>query len=209
MVKPLFVPGVRDVRGSIDQADRSTDGDSEKRLTAAVVACPPNPNYGGSRSDPRIQSVSNYLTGCGIDCLRFDYGEWDGGNGEQKDTRSVINWANDRYERVGVFGYSFGGTIALLSAAGISRQLAGVSVLAPESSISEHYNSAEVLESIDVPTQIIYGSCDSTVDWENVVYKARNLGYDVVELQSDHFFVGQHEQVAVTSSEFLLDKLKL
>jgi|AntDeeMetageno51_2_1112566.scaffolds.fasta_scaffold03464_1 hypothetical protein len=207
MTKRVLVSGSRDVRGSIDLVNSGTDRENKDDPVAAVVACPPHPRYGGTRYDERLRSVSDYLINCGVDCIRFDYGEWTGGNGECEDAQNVIQWVDNRYERVGVFGYSFGGAIALLSAASINQRLAGVSVLAPESHLSKDLDSVTALENIDAATQVVYGSRDSAVNWEAVVDRARDLGCKIVELQSDHFFVGQQGQIVDTNGGFLVDSL--
>jgi len=85
--EPVRIPGVRGVAGRID----SPAADS------VVVACPPHPQHGGSRSDPRLRTVSDALAP-DVACLRFDYGPWDGGEGETVDAGSAVDWAADRYD---------------------------------------------------------------------------------------------------------------
>ena len=191
----VMVPGRRDVRATLD----ATDGDS---ADAVVVACPPHPQYGGRRSDARLRAVSDALGERGIDCLRFDYGGWDEGNGERDDAENAVGWARGRYDRVGLFGYSFGGAIALLAAAR-TPDFGAVSALAPASKLAGGLDAADAIPDIAVPLQVIYGVRDDTADWEPVVDAARDAGADVEEVSADHHFVGQSEKVGGRAADFL------
>ena len=193
-----MIPGWRDVRATLDAADGETDADA----TAAVVACPPHPQYGGRRSDSRLRAVSASLGERGIDCLRFDYGEWDEGDGEHDDAESATAWARERYDRVGLFGYSFGGAIALLAAAR-TPDLGAVSALAPVSKLAGGLDAADAVSDISAPLQVIYGVRDDTADWKPVVDAARDAGADVEEMSADHHFVGQSEKVGERAADFL------
>jgi alpha/beta superfamily hydrolase len=108
MVEPIRLPGARDVRASLDTAGRRD---------SVVVACPPHPQMGGDSTDSRLREVSDALGDRGIDCLRPDYGPWDGGRGEQADVRNALAWGREHYASAGLFGYSFGGAVALLATA--------------------------------------------------------------------------------------------
>ncbi|MGM0590089.1 MAG: alpha/beta hydrolase [Halobacteriota archaeon] len=218
----VLIPGGRDVRGTLDFADCDA--------SAAVVACPPHPRYGGSRSDSRIIAVSAALADRGVDCLRFDYGDWDEGRGERTDAERAVRWAVSRYDCVGLFGYSFGAGIALLAAAGASvstgngddttpstedappqtddTTLAAVSVLAPLSHVGTDSEVTSALDAIDAPVQVVYGERDDTVDWQPVAERARALGHDVVGYPSDHFFVGQGGAVGEVVAAFLTSHLR-
>ncbi|MCL9812440.1 alpha/beta hydrolase [Natranaeroarchaeum aerophilus] len=197
MSESVLVPGGRDVRASLDQDGGASD--------AVVVACPPHPEHGGSRHDARLTAVSDALVATGIDCLRFDYGPWDGGRGERTDAENAVSWASDRYVRVGLFGYSFGATVALLAAA--ETQVDAVSALAPTATLGSELDALAALEAIHAPVQVVYGVRDSTVEWESVVERARELGHRTDDLAADHFFVGQHGSVAETVVAFLRESL--
>ena len=189
----VLVPGARDVRATLDAAD---DDD------AAVVACPPHPQFGGRRSDARLRAASEALRERGVDCLRFDYGEWDEGRGERADAESALAWARERYDRVGLFGYSFGGAVALLAAAR-TPDLAAVSALAPAARLESGLDAAGAVPDVDAPLQVVYGVRDETADWKPVVDAAREAGAEVVEVSADHHFVGQHAKVGERAAAFL------
>lgn len=189
----VVLPGARDVRGTLD-------GDPD--AGAAIVACPPHPQHHGHRGDPRLQAVSDALTEREMACLRFDYGEWDEGRGEREDARNAIRWARGRYDRVGVFGYSFGGAMALLAAASVGEPLLGVSALAPAAGVGEGLDVSGAVSDLDCPLQVLYGARDTTADWEPIVEAAEGRNATVEELPADHFFLGKHELIAGSVADF-------
>ncbi|WP_436929137.1 alpha/beta hydrolase [Halosimplex halobium] len=213
MSEPVIVPGSRDVRGSLDEPDGADP-------SGCVVACPPHPEMGGTRSNRRLTAVADALTTRGIACLRFDYGEWDEGPGELRDTVAALDWAAERYDSVGLFGYSFGGCLALVAAAGrfeptdteptdtepTEPALAAVSALAPAPRVGdgpEAIDAVAAVERVDCPGQVVYGSRDDTVDTATLVERARERGFAVTELAADHHFVGQTDAVADAVADFL------
>ncbi|ELZ06255.1 hypothetical protein C482_00495 [Natrialba chahannaoensis JCM 10990] len=203
----VLVPGGRDVRGTLTEPD--------EEATTIVVACPPHPQHGGSRSDSRLVAVAERLQENGIACLRFDYGAWDNGYGEREDVRNAIRWAGDHYERVGLFGFSFGASLSLLAAASIDVTIIAVAALAPTARLGpdDDLDAAAALESLECPVQIVVGERDTTAAWEPVVERAQELAdeketgsedeIEVITLSADHFFVGQTDTVAETVGPFL------
>ncbi|WP_336343778.1 CocE/NonD family hydrolase [Halalkalicoccus ordinarius] len=193
----VAVPGARDVRATLD-------GEEAESI---VVACPPHPRQRGHRGDPRLTAVGGALSDEGVACLRFDYGEWDEGYGEREDARNAIRWTAERYDRVGVFGYSFGAAVALLAAASVEEPLGGVSVLAPAASLGDgDLDAAGAVAELDAPLQVLYGARDTTVDWRPVVEAAREAGARVEELPADHFFLGKHDRIAASVAEFFAER---
>lgn len=198
MSDPDRLPGARDVRTSLDGADNDR----------VVVACPPHPQLGGDRHDSRLRAVSDALTDRRCDCLRFDYGDWDEGIGERTDAVTALDWANEEYEQVGLFGYSFGGAIALLATAAVEADSApvAVSALAPASKLSDRLDATAALDSIQVPVQVLYGERDDTADWQPVVDRARELGYSVEAIPADHFFVSQTPRIGDSVGAFFAEQ---
>lgn len=225
--REVLVPGARDVRGTLDIPGKPGDGSDP---AAVVVACPPHPQYGGRRTDRRLQAVSEAVAPDRA-CLRFDYGEWTGGSGELDDARNACQWASEQFDHVGLFGYSFGGTIALLAAGnppstdeespqpddGTNEQLGdgrsdrpesadrvpiAVSALAPATRLAADLDATAALPEITCPVQVIYGERDTTAEWEPVVDRARELGYAVEAISGDHHFVGQADAVATHVATF-------
>ena len=197
MATPVSIPGGRSVRAALDESDGRS----------IVVACPPHPEQRGHRGDPRLLAVSDALGMRGISCLRMDYGPWDEGYGEREDARNAIRWAISAYERVGIFGYSFGAAIALLAAATVEHPPHAVSVLAPPPRLAPDLDTVGALESYDGPVQVLYGSRDSTVDATAVVDHARTRNAEVVELPADHFFLGANDRIGKHVTSFFVEEL--
>ncbi|MCG1003818.1 MULTISPECIES: dienelactone hydrolase family protein [Halobacterium] len=193
----VLVPGARDVEATLDSPD---DGAS-----TCVVLCPPHPQHRGHRGDERLVAVAESLVERGVAALRFDYGDWDEGLGEREDARNAVRWASERYERVGLFGFSFGASIAALAAASVDVELCAVSLLAPAAELEAGLNAADALADITAPLQVVFATRDTTADWEPVVAAARELDCEVVELGADHFFVGRTDNVADAAAPFLAD----
>lgn len=192
----VLVPGGRDVRGTLDEPG----GDGEP--AAIVVACPPHPQHGGSRSDRRLTAVSEAVTDAGVACLRFDYGPWDGGEGERADVRNAIRWASEETDRVGVFGYSFGAVQALLASADAAVSVSAVSVLAPPARLGPELDAVAAYDRLDCPVHVCYGERDTTVDWEPIVDRARERSDEVVTVSADHFFVTQDGTIGDAVGDF-------
>lgn len=201
--------GARTVEAVLDSPAESTD--------ACVVACPPHPQHRGSRTDERLRAVSDALTERGGACLRIDYGPWDEGRGERDDAVAAVRAVRDRgYDRTALFGYSFGAAMALLAARSLGDDGAAVdavAVLAPPSAVGDgpSLDPVAAFESLDdagTPLQVVYGSRDTTVEWEPVVDAAQGRGVPVVELAADHFLVGQAGKVADAVAPFLVNALR-
>lgn len=199
MPDTILVPGGRDVRATLDRSDDHAD--------ACVVACPPHPQHRGHRGDERLKAVSNLLTDTGIDCLRFDYGAWDEGYGETTDADNALSWTRERYDQIGLFGFSFGGCVALVTAAS-NPDLRAISALAPTARLNPDADAVAALDAIECPTQVVYATRDTTAEWEPVVERARELAADgrdmtVESIDADHFFIGQTRHVGDAVGGFL------
>lgn len=204
----VTVSGPRDVRATLDSPD-----DEAPETDAVVVACPPHPQMGGRRTDSRLQAVADALGERGVACLRFDYGRWDEGRGERVDAEHAVAWARDRYDRVGLFGYSFGGAIAVLAAASLADDAAvdALATLAAASRLGqdEVVDAVAALPRVDAPARLVYGERDDTADWRPLVERARDLGgaVETVGMSADHHFVGQRDAVGETVGSFLARRL--
>jgi len=182
----------------------------------------PTPAWWRAHHTPNTAGTAETNDSGPSDCLRFDYGDWDEGYGERADVRHAVDWARERYDRVGLFGFSFGGTLSLLVAsethepgrradtgepADTARPVDAVSALAPTARIDATLGAAAALPAIDCPTQVVYGTRDDTADWEPVVAAAEDADATTVELAADHFFVGQADTVADHVAGWLPDAI--
>jgi len=204
MGRTFSLPGPRDCPATLDEPSADIPSDDP---SSCVVACPPHPQFGGRRSDSRLRAVSDALTERGVACLRFDYGPWDQGRGEQADVRTALAWARERYATVGLFGYSFGAGVALCGAADAERPPSAVSVLAPPAAVGDD-GVPDCLDRLPVPVQVVVGDRDSTVDSEPVAELARSRGDAVETFPGDHHFVGQTDRIGARVAAFLVPALR-
>jgi len=159
----------------------------------------------GARTDARLRAVADALD-CA--CLRFDYGAWDEGRGELADTRDAYAWARDRFDRAGLFGYSFGGCLALVAAARESeagRAPFAAVALSPADRIADDVDAVDAVDAIapDCRVGIVYGERDTTVDAAAVAERARARGGGVEAVSADHHFVGRTDAVASLVADLL------
>ena len=144
-------------------------------------------------------------------CLRIDYGSWDEGRGERVDAENALAWAADRYDAVGLFGYSFGAAVALRAIADLDAGAPATpqccSVLAPPAGLTDQQDVVEAVDSVRCPLQVVYGERDETVDWEPVVERARERDHRVDSVPAGHQFAGQTGRVAALVADFLAASL--
>lgn len=193
----VLVPGGRSIEATLDEPDDDA--------SVCVVACPPHPQYGGHRGDRRLTAIGEYLAAHGVATLRFDYGAWDRGIAEREDARNALRWAAERYDRVGIVGFSFGGAMAALAAATTEVDLCGVVLLAPAAQVNEDVAPSDLFDDIHAPLRLVYGTRDTTAEWKPFYRAAEDRDVSVVSMDADHFFVGQSGKVAAAVGEFLVD----
>lgn len=199
----VLVPGARRAIGTLDDPPDGSD--------ACVVACPPHPRHGGHRGDSRLRAVSDTLVKRGVACLRLDYGDWDRGHGECEDARNALRWAYERYETLGLFGYSFGGGIAAVAAATVDVPLRGVALLAPVAALGTDdgdLDAVDAVAAIDVPLSLVVGARDTTADWRPVAAAAEPTGATVTTLDAGHGFGGVTSDVTDAVANFFADRLR-
>ncbi|MFC7167619.1 alpha/beta hydrolase [Halospeciosus flavus] len=201
----VTISGERTIEATLDTPETETD--------AVAVVAPPHPVKRGDRDDPRLKAIRDYLLDHDVAVLRFDYAEWTEGEGEIADTYAALSWAAERYDQVGLTGYSFGATVAALAAAdvdedsAVGQRLVAVSLLAVDVRIGDQdeFDAADALEDIDVPVRVVYASEDDRVRWEPVVERARELNLEENNVDTGHFFVGSLEIAGRKAGEFLVE----
>lgn len=152
------------------------DGDS------CVVLCPPHPQYGGTKHDPRLKAVADALNRQGLSEMRFDYGDWTGGEGETRDAVNAVEHSRERWSHVGLFGYSFGAGIAARTSEQIEVEALGLLAPPPE--------AADYLP--ELPLIVVAGRNDTTLDSSPVMERASEAEW----VDSNHFFTGVKNDVA-------------
>lgn len=153
-----------------------------------VVMCPPHPQYGGNKNDSRLTATAEALNRRGLSALRFDYGDWTGGEGETRDAVHAVEHAHEGWSHVGLFGYSFGAGIA--AKASQKTNVTALGLLAPPPEAAEHLP--------DTPTYVIAGTNDTTLDSSQVAEQAEDSRW----VNANHFFTGAIDEVAEKFADF-------
>jgi uncharacterized protein len=93
-----------------------------------AIVCHPHPVYGGTMTNKVVHMLAKTFNDLGVRTIRFNYrgvgasvGAYDEGRGETLDTLAVVRWANLRWPdaKIWLGGFSFGGAVALRTAAQI------------------------------------------------------------------------------------------
>jgi alpha/beta superfamily hydrolase len=180
----------------------------------AVVVCHPHPLYGGNMSNNVVFAICQALAQKDIAALRFNFrgvgkseGEYGEGAAEQEDVRAALAFAlstpNIDKNKIGLAGYSFGGSVALPVAAQDER----IKMLALVSPALMDY-SREQLKGYTRPKFIIIGQDDDMIAPEGLRELAQEIPgpkqFETIA-KADHFWVGFEEEVAQKLSRFFAD----
>jgi alpha/beta superfamily hydrolase len=91
-------------------------------IRGAAVVCHPHPLQGGTMHTKAVYRVAQAMAEIDIVALRFNFrgvgrstGTYDAGVGEREDTKSALDWLEERYPKVTLMagGFSFGSMVAL------------------------------------------------------------------------------------------------
>jgi uncharacterized protein len=162
-----------------------------------AIVCHPHPVYGGTMTNKVVHMLAKTFNDFGVRAIRFNYrgvgasvGAYDEGRGETLDTLAIVRWANLRWPdaKVWLGGFSFGGAVALRTAAQI--QPARLVTVAP------------AIQRVDVtrvklpgtPWLIVQGDNDELVNAQEVQAWAESLQPQpqfALLAGVDHFFHGR------------------
>jgi len=134
---------------------------------AGVVVCHPHPQSGGEMDNNVVIPICRALGQASIASLRFNFrgvgasqGKFSDGVGEKEDIIAAISYLSSleaiEKERIGLCGYSFGGTVSLEVAPRDARVKA-LAMISPTVSSYAH------LTQFDIPKLILCGGADQFV----------------------------------------------
>jgi alpha/beta superfamily hydrolase len=166
-----------------------------------VVWCHPHPLFGGSMNAPLMNSVSDALVGDGLGVLRFDFrgvGRSTGAHGhgldEVEDVAAAVEFALGRSDEVTLAGWSFGALVGLryLQRQQSNRRFVGVAPPVTDAPEFDGFDGSACT--------LVLGTRDQVVDLEIARAFAAKVGADVIEVATDHFFVGKSGPVIAAIS---------
>lgn len=180
-----------------------------------VVLCHPHPQYGGNMNNSVTHAVSRALAAKGITALLFNFrgvglseGAYSHGRGETEDARAAISFLTgregiDRF-KLGLMGYSFGGTIALAAGLQDSAVKAVAAVSPPE---MPEFSGPK-------PRLVVCGSKDTLVSASGILQEKDRITGDgsgsvkIIE-GADHFWGGYEGELAALVVFFFITNLKI
>lgn len=177
-------------------------------LFPAAAVCHPHPLYGGDMNNNVVVAVCQALAEVGIAALRFNFrgvgrseGKYGDGLGEQTDAGAALaclrQLAQIQQDRVGIVGYSFGATVALMA---VDERVAAAAAI----SIPSFSQGVPDL-AVRCPTLLITGEQDQFAPAASLPALAQAIGprCEVALIRgADHFWWGQEKKLAELVSQF-------
>ena len=210
-------------RVGIRVADTDLDGVLHLPETNAIGGAAVLHGFGGHPDQPHIVATCDALAHAGVAALRFAYRDHqpprmtlDSGLADAAGAIRVLKAHPDVPERLGVVGFSFGGTVAALVAGRDSRIRAAVLGAAPVAFGDDaKWKPAAELSRTRARVLLIWGSRDSQVALENaeryaaVLSQARVPNKIVTIEGGDHDFApaGPRAKMAETIAEWVRETL--
>jgi alpha/beta superfamily hydrolase len=179
----------------------------------AAVVCHPHPLYGGDMNNNVVVAVCQALADAGIAALRFNFrgvgrseGKYGDGVGERADAAAALTYlrqlAQVEQHKVGIIGYSFGATVALIAADERVPAAAAISTPAFDQGLPDL--------AIRCPTLFISGERDEIAPAASLSTLAHTIGPEcqvVVIRGADHFWWGYEEELAGVVAQFFRQRL--
>jgi hypothetical protein len=174
----------------------------------AAAVCHPHPLYGGDMNNYVVVAVCQALAEAGIASLRFNYrgvgrseGKYGDGLGERADAAAALAYlrqlAKVDQDRVGVIGYSFGATVALMAA---DERVAAVAAISTPS-----FGQGVLDLTIRCPSLLISGEQDEIAPAASLPVLATMIGPHcqmTVVRGADHFWWGYEKELARAVAQF-------
>ena len=170
-----------------------------------AVLCHPHPQFGGTMNDPVLGALEFALLSSGISSLRFNLrgvggseGKYGVGVGEIDDVVAITTWVRERSvgERIILVGYSFGGAVALSAQVLLAPEC--MILVAPAVGMFGQQDPPTLPALVILAGNDQFVSVDSTKGW----FDDSNTRVEQIP-ETDHFFVGHHDQITKTVVEFL------
>jgi len=181
-----------------------------------VVVCHPHSLYGGEMNNNVVVPICQALAQASIVSLRFNFrgvgasqGKFAEGIGEREDVVAAISYLStletvDK-ERIGLCGYSFGGSVSL-EVAPADERVKALALISP--AISTYVP----LKQYTKPKLIVCGGADQFVSIISLQRLAEELpppnDFELIS-GADHFWGGFEEKVAARVTAFFVNTLKL
>jgi alpha/beta superfamily hydrolase len=180
----------------------------------AAIFLHPHPLYGGNREDRVVRYIEQILLDQDYITMRFDFRgaksshDYQGLSGAIKDARTAARTllSETQQERLGILGYSFGGSVALHLASEIEAIFL-VTLSASLDLAQEEDERLESLTDVHCPTLMFHGDHDTMVSFNDMQSLSERLGSKEVRtiaLKGEgHFYMKHLSSAGSHLSEFL------
>jgi uncharacterized protein len=166
-----------------------------------VIVCHPHPQYGGDMYNNVVEIICEALLQNSIAAFRFNFrgvgnsgGRFGGGIGEREDVKAALDFiagtTSIDSSRIGLAGYSFGGSVVLPVALEDKR----VQLLALVSPALRE-KDWENLKSYPQPKCIFVGSNDTIIGFSRIQQYFDDADYFHTIVGADHFWQGYEEEL--------------
>jgi alpha/beta superfamily hydrolase len=186
---------------------------------AGVVLCHPHPKFGGTMEAPLILALADALISANLAVIRFNFrgvGESEGepstGEAEVADALGAMDALGEAVGDVpiAVAGWSFGGSVAIRTAAAEERLRACTAIapaVVPRDGVSAGLPSPNELR-IQIPLLIVVGANDENVSPEACRTWAEGSGARFELMPgANHFFWAKYDELTKMVTEFLTEVL--
>ncbi len=180
----------------------------------AALILHPHPLYGGSREDRVVRHIDRILLDRDYVTMRFDFRgaksphDYQGIPGAIQDARAAARTllGETQQKRIGILGYSFGGSVALHLASETEAAFL-VTFSASFDLAQEEDERLDSLADVHCPTLMFHGSHDTMVSFNDMQVLAKRLGSKKVRtiaLEGEgHFYMNHLSSAESHLSEFL------
>lgn len=186
------------------------------RPPLAAVVCHPHPLFGGTMHNKVIYQTAKSLDARDLPVLRFNFrgaglsaGEHDGGNGEQDDVRSALDFLKQKFPGVPLLlaGFSFGAWVGLRAGCAEPRvsHLIGLGLPVNNTDFS-------FLRECHKPKLFVHGSNDehgAIAKVKALVASLPGENHLVVVEGVDHFFAGKLNEIDAAITNWLREVFRL
>jgi alpha/beta superfamily hydrolase len=193
----VFIPGPAGRLEAILWLPKGAHGE-ELPLRAAAVVCHPHPLFGGTLHNNVVFRTARGLQRAGVAVLRMNFrgverseGVHDGRGAEEEDARAALDWLEERFQGLALWGAGFSfGARTLLSLSSSEPRLARLVLIAlPVEAFDCHG-----LLTVPCPTHVVMSRVDPYGSYDDLRARFPTLPphVDVEALDGqDHFFRGK------------------
>jgi alpha/beta superfamily hydrolase len=183
----------------------------------AVVVCHPHSLYGGNMWNNVVIAACESLSGESIAAFRFNFrgvgnsgGTFGGGAAEREDVKAALSLVSSTEnidpERIGLVGYSFGGSVALQVA--LEDEHVGLLALVSPALTDSAWDR---LEEFSRPKLVVVGDADTVVRLDLFRQHLKSTRapaqYQFVS-GADHFWLGYEEELSRKLADFFVAGFK-